>query len=455
MRVNLVMILLACLTVGCASFEDYHYNCVKKIHANQAWRTCQTRADKQAVSSDFAQGWRNGYFEVSVGGTGEPPPVPPQKYWSPKFQNPAGQQAISDWYAGYQDGATAATQNGAEYWNRLTTGPGIAESYGYAPESYSQELGHPYLPGGPYPPGGSYPPVGPYYPGPELPTGPYSPNAPYLPDGSTPLPVPRQAQPTLPMPMSASPVETPTEQASAPVHPPEALATEPQLPTEESLVLQTDPQLSVAESKLADNVLPERSPPNSGSPIISTEDHFVSEPTPETTAAMQNDNSGLVTPQAEPSYVLIPDKSIWEMATPTEAAPAQGKSHPVSSVGIAVEMTGTDLDRTNKNVPGSSLASEIPEAQTRTQERAPLGITETAKDASKQPTVAKKMAQNERSVKRYSLKAPVLAVVTGPVAPVDPNHDPSAVVHLAEPFMIRAAEQASKTTLKSGSGVVR
>lgn len=60
-------------------------------------------------SYDYEQGFIDGFTEyLAAGGTGEPPPLPPRKYWRGKFQNPAGQQQIQDWFNGYRHGVAVA-----------------------------------------------------------------------------------------------------------------------------------------------------------------------------------------------------------------------------------------------------------------------------------------------------------------------------------------------------------
>ena len=63
----------------------------------------------EPFSDDHEQGFVDGFAEyLSAGGTGQPPPLPPRKYWRGRFQNPIGQQQILDWYDGYRHGVAAA-----------------------------------------------------------------------------------------------------------------------------------------------------------------------------------------------------------------------------------------------------------------------------------------------------------------------------------------------------------
>jgi hypothetical protein len=47
-----------------------------------------------------------------LGGAGNPPPVPPRRYWKRKFETPEGHLAIGQWYDGFAHGASAAQASG-------------------------------------------------------------------------------------------------------------------------------------------------------------------------------------------------------------------------------------------------------------------------------------------------------------------------------------------------------
>lgn len=59
-------------------------------------------------SRHFERGWRQAYYNVSKGADPCPPSVPPEVYWSTKYQNPEGCGKIAAWYEGYRAGATVA-----------------------------------------------------------------------------------------------------------------------------------------------------------------------------------------------------------------------------------------------------------------------------------------------------------------------------------------------------------
>lgn len=80
--------------------------------AREAWaHTCA--ASPEPYSPYFAQGFTDGFLDyVEAGGTGEPPAVPPRRFWTAKFQTYEGRLAIEDWFAGFRQGAAIAREAG-------------------------------------------------------------------------------------------------------------------------------------------------------------------------------------------------------------------------------------------------------------------------------------------------------------------------------------------------------
>ena len=77
------------------------------------WKRHSPSVDPEIRSSDFAAGWKQGYLDITSGGNGEAPLVPPEKYWGDRFRTANGHARINQWYAGYDTGAIAAEQDGA------------------------------------------------------------------------------------------------------------------------------------------------------------------------------------------------------------------------------------------------------------------------------------------------------------------------------------------------------
>jgi hypothetical protein len=121
MRVLFLLALLASVAAfsGCAGVQDLHYEATNSARSEWAWVSTSKNPLVWVWPSDYGHGWKEGYFDVSMGGTGCPPSLPPNKYWSAGYQTCEGQEKAKAWYAGYQDGATAAEMRGAGRYHYL------------------------------------------------------------------------------------------------------------------------------------------------------------------------------------------------------------------------------------------------------------------------------------------------------------------------------------------------
>lgn len=108
MRLNHWLLLLTLTLTGCAGLQDYKFREVQKQRAFCAWYCSDEAAVNGWYFSDYARGWRTGYYDVLMGSDGRLPPVPPPRYWHASYQTVEGQTKIDCWFAGYQDGAIAA-----------------------------------------------------------------------------------------------------------------------------------------------------------------------------------------------------------------------------------------------------------------------------------------------------------------------------------------------------------
>lgn len=141
MRLALLSCLVSVVFTGCAAIEDYHYCWVHEHRASKAYSHSYAWRDRWAQSAHYADGWKKGYYDVSTGSNGQPPAIPPTKYWAPSYQDSKGQSAIHDWYAGYQDGATAAQSDGTDHWHWIPTGPTIPSTEEiHAMETFGPEM---------------------------------------------------------------------------------------------------------------------------------------------------------------------------------------------------------------------------------------------------------------------------------------------------------------------------
>jgi hypothetical protein len=126
-RLLILLSAIGCFA-GCAAFDDWRYSVNNECRARTAWRRSD---DHKLGGHDFATGWKQGYFDVSMGRSG-PPVVPPAKFLSTKYQGPQGAAAISAWYEGYGLGAIAADKDGAGSQHRLPAF-GLAGRDSYCP----------------------------------------------------------------------------------------------------------------------------------------------------------------------------------------------------------------------------------------------------------------------------------------------------------------------------------
>lgn len=123
--------LLACLIVascGCVSTHDAMKVMIFQPRKFHEYKQSQILAEKsiqfaetawlemyggRATSPDFQRGFIEGYADfIQFGGNGNPPALPPRDYWQEEYQNPQGQVAINEWFAGFREGAHAARASG-------------------------------------------------------------------------------------------------------------------------------------------------------------------------------------------------------------------------------------------------------------------------------------------------------------------------------------------------------
>src|SRR5262249_55924719 len=70
-------------------------------------------ADGGPRSGDYAQGFADGFLDyLEAGGSGEPPVLPPRRYWGSAYQTPVGRQLVDEWFAGFRHGAAVARDAG-------------------------------------------------------------------------------------------------------------------------------------------------------------------------------------------------------------------------------------------------------------------------------------------------------------------------------------------------------
>lgn len=83
-----------------------------KSLAEDAWDEVCNR-DGDVYSRHYKRGFFDGFQDyLNLGGTGDPPTLPPRSYWRIYYQNPEGHEAIQDWFEGFRHGANIARASG-------------------------------------------------------------------------------------------------------------------------------------------------------------------------------------------------------------------------------------------------------------------------------------------------------------------------------------------------------
>lgn len=60
------------------------------------------------TSRDFEYGFQQAYIDISNGGSGALPAVPPPRYWAAPYRTTWGHNKARDWFSGYEAGASSA-----------------------------------------------------------------------------------------------------------------------------------------------------------------------------------------------------------------------------------------------------------------------------------------------------------------------------------------------------------
>lgn len=118
-------------TVGCSVYQQYRrtmllepseYSWRNDRHrslkvyrqwADQAWAEAGGASPQDGMVDDYALGFRDGFVDyVYAGGEGEPPPIPPRKFWNVAWRTPEGDVGARQWFSGYRHGAQVARNGG-------------------------------------------------------------------------------------------------------------------------------------------------------------------------------------------------------------------------------------------------------------------------------------------------------------------------------------------------------
>jgi hypothetical protein len=119
----------ACFVVGCADFRGF---CDTQLLASRNAYMAQMAFNDRGVGlcegrkhfKHFRKGFHSGYYSVASGEGGVAPLVPPDEYWASCYQDADGLEMINDWFAGFNEGAFAASQDGIGQLSELPTWAG-------------------------------------------------------------------------------------------------------------------------------------------------------------------------------------------------------------------------------------------------------------------------------------------------------------------------------------------
>lgn len=104
---------VGCVTgPGAALFDEPLGGYRNHVWANRAYNLRYRDCDRQ-FESHFKQGFCDGYTDVSNGGDGYVPAVPPEEYWSYQYQSSEGAKCVNTWFKAYPLGVKAAREDGA------------------------------------------------------------------------------------------------------------------------------------------------------------------------------------------------------------------------------------------------------------------------------------------------------------------------------------------------------
>jgi hypothetical protein len=83
-----------------------------RMIAADSWLEFVEANPECARSSDYADGFKDGFTDYVVEGPGAPPIIPPRHYWTVCNQDSDGHQRAADWLEGFRAGVAAAQQSG-------------------------------------------------------------------------------------------------------------------------------------------------------------------------------------------------------------------------------------------------------------------------------------------------------------------------------------------------------
>lgn len=123
--------------------NDFVMGFRNSVWARQAWSERGECFAGEPQIGAFGAGFRAGYVSVASGGNGCPPPVPPRKYWTWKYQTPEGQAKVAAWFSGFPYGAQAAEEDQAGEYQNIQVSYAIERQYSpeFTNSSFIEQVG--------------------------------------------------------------------------------------------------------------------------------------------------------------------------------------------------------------------------------------------------------------------------------------------------------------------------
>jgi hypothetical protein len=119
---------------GCRSRDLY------REWAADALREESNECGQVIGGPDYAEGFEEGFVEyIYAGGSGEPPPVPPRKYWNVALRSGAGKERANQWFNGYRNGARIAANRGYRAAGVIPTSV-VSDVNPYASQGFRQPI---------------------------------------------------------------------------------------------------------------------------------------------------------------------------------------------------------------------------------------------------------------------------------------------------------------------------
>lgn len=276
MRLRSVLLIGPCLPlVGCNQFQLAGHNLANETisfgderkfdhrlesEARCVWQDVCRQYPARTFTPEFADGFTDGYVDyLDVGGTPQPPAIPPLRYRRSSYLSPHGRSLVNDYLVGFQYGVEVAVATGKREF--LTVPVLLGEVPPSGPLNVTRLPAPPEASLDPVssPTNGAVPPVGVPI-APAVPVAPAIMGPPTPPPSVEPVPVPMVPRTPMPVPPRTP---TPSVPSPAPVPPPPGDSSEGQVPPSKI----TTP-LEALPAGLSRVVLPPVAEPPAGLPPV-------------------------------------------------------------------------------------------------------------------------------------------------------------------------------------------